>query len=70
MLPNNKSYSRWVEMVPAESVKNKKESVICPAEFPSLTVPLCVCVCVCVCARARAGSVSVAEARATEPLVS
>ncbi len=64
MLPNNKSYSRWVEMVPAESVKNKKESVICPAEFPSLTVPLCVCV------RARAGSVSVAEARATEPLVS
>ncbi len=68
MLPNNKSYSRWVEMVPAESVKNKKESVICPAEFPSLTVPLCVCVCVCV--RARAGSVSVAEARAAEPLVS
>ncbi len=38
-------------MVPAESVKNKKESVICPAEFPSLTVPLCVCV--RVCARAR-----------------
>ncbi len=42
-------------MVPAESVKNKKESVICPAEFPSLTVPLCVCV--CVCARARGVSV-------------